>query len=102
MKFTIYEIYSNDPLITDFYIGSTTKFSSRKSHHKKSVVNKSKKSYHRKLYRYIRENGGWDKFVMEPIETFECETKGEGLLREQYFIDLYKPTLNKNKTINIL
>ena len=95
-NYTIYKIFSTIPNITDLYIGSTAKFTARKSHHKKSTFNKRSKAYHRKLYRFIRENGGWDNFKIEPIETLYVETRGEGLLREQYYIDLYKPTLNTN------
>lgn len=102
MKFTIYEIYSNQPGINQCYIGSTTRFTSRKSHHKKNTNNKRSKSYHRRLYRYIRDNGGWENFIIEPLEIIECETRGEGLIREQYFIDLFKPTLNRNRTISII
>ena len=102
MHFTIYKIYSTLPNITEYYVGITNKFSTRKSHHKKCTTNRTSKVYHRRLYRYIRENGGWDNFTIEPIEEFECETRGEGLLREQYWIDLIKPTLNKNRTTTMI
>lgn len=100
MKHIIYKIYSTE--VSECYIGSTSKFTSRKSQHKKNTTNKRSKAYHRRLYRYIRENGGWTNFIIEPIEEIEVETKGEGLFREQYWIDIIKPTLNKNRSTRII
>jgi hypothetical protein len=95
-KFVIYKIYQiSDP--ETFYIGSTNKFSSRKSNHKKSCYNKSSKKYKYPLYQYIRALGGFDNFVMEIYENYPCNTKGEGLKREQEIIDLLKPKLNTIK-----
>jgi hypothetical protein len=57
------------------------------------------KLYWSKLYLFIRNNGGWDNFEMKPI------FKGEGLdikEKEQYFIDLHKPTLNSIRSIKEL
>jgi len=100
MKYHIYKIYKPE---TDYlYIGSTNKFSSRKSHHKKNTYNKVKKSYHRLIYKTIRDNGGWDEFKIEIIETIECELLLEARQREQYYINLYKPNLNLiSSTIHI-
>lgn len=98
MKYYIYKIYSINNNIKDCYIGSTNKFSSRKSQHKKNTTNKTKKSYHRRLYRFIRENGGWDNFIMEIVEEIETDSKGEALLIEQYYIDTIHPILNRNRS----
>jgi hypothetical protein len=95
-NFVIYKIYNPvNPEI--FYIGSTKKFSSRKSNHKKYSKNKSSKKYNYPIYQYIRALGGWDNFVMEIYEKYPCNSKGEGLKREQEIIDELKPKLN---TIN--
>ena len=91
---SIYKISSTNPEILDFYIGSTNKISSRKSHHKKNVRNKVGKRYWTKLYVFIRNNGGWDAFKMEVIEQTEL-----GKEREQYYIDLLNPTLNTNRAV---
>jgi hypothetical protein len=94
MKYVIYEI-RHKLIPTEFYIGSTNNFSSRKSKHKKNTTNKVSKLYWSKLYLFIRKNGGWDNVEMKPI------FKGEGINvkeKEQYYIDTLKPTLNSIKS----
>jgi len=98
MKYYIYKIFNKDkPDI--FYIGSTTRFSGRKSHHKKNVNNKVGKRYWTRLYVYIRENGGWDNFTIEIIESGDCETKQDIIIKEQEYIDNLEPDLNSNRAI---
>jgi len=93
-NFVIYKIYHPDsPDI--FYIGSTKKFGSRKSNHKKNCVNRVSKKYHYPLYKYIRELGGWDNFKIEIYLKYPCKTKMEGLLKEQEVIDLLQPKINQ-------
>ena len=57
-KCSIYKIEHvyNDKLI---YIGSTTNFKQRKSAHKTCCNNEKGRKYNLKLYRMIRENGGF-------------------------------------------
>jgi len=102
MKYVIYEI-RHKLILTEFYIGSTNNFSSRKSKHKKNTTNKVSKLYWTKLYLFIRSNGGWDNVEMKPIFTGECieDASGRGLYikqKEQYYIDFNKPTLNSIKS----
>ena len=87
----IYKIYCNDESSNKSYIGHSTNFTLRKHLHKFY----SKKN-DTTLYKYIRENGGWDNFVIERIEEHPCSSKKEALQRERYFIDLLKPELNEN------
>ena len=95
-NFVIYKIYQIDcPEIC--YIGSTNNFSSRKSNHKKNCKNKVSKKYKYPLYKYIRALGGMEKFDMIIYENYPCNTRDEGLLKEQEIIDLLQPKLN---TIN--
>ena len=93
MKYYIYKIYDNNNK-DEFYIGSTQNFSSRMSHHKKNVRNKVGKRYWCKVYQYIRANGGWDNFTCDVIEAGTCDGTGFIKQKEQYYIDLQKPTLN--------
>jgi len=99
-NFVIYQIKHNDS--DNCYIGSTCNFSSRKSHHKKNCTNKTKKSYWSRLYRFIRDNGGWGNFKMDIIESFPCNTNGCGKIREQYHIDLLSPSLNSNHSYKFI
>lgn len=93
MKNVIYKIYCN---IDDghIYIGSTNNFTSRRSHHRKNVTNRTGKKYWCKLYQYIRLNGGWSNFTMEIIEDVDISIDIK--VREQELICLHRPTLNTN------
>jgi len=96
-KLIIYKIYEIENQ-NQFYIGSTNRFSSRKSHHKKNVKNKVGKLYWCKLYSYIRQQGGWDKFQIIKIE--EVEGDKDALRRkEQEYITNLKPPLNSINSI---
>lgn len=93
--YKIYEISNNDI----FYIGSTNNFKKRRYMHKKNTTNKVSKKYKLKLYKYIRECGGWDKFNMEIYETLDTDNKRECLLREHTLVNELKPQLNTNYKI---
>lgn len=90
-KYFIYSINFNNEIL---YIGSTNNFSQRKHKHKKNTTNKRGKLYWLKLYLYIRENGGIDKFIFEILEKGEIENKIEIRKIEQTFLDKHKPLLN--------
>lgn len=47
-----------------------------------------------KLYKTIRETGGWTNWDMIEIETFSCETKQDALKREQEWCIKLCPNLN--------
>lgn len=100
-KFTIYRILHKDRNIQEIYYGSTTNFTRRRSQHKKNVNNKRKRLYHCKLYKFIRMFGGWDNFDMEIVEVYPCDNLIEGKAKEQYYIDMYKPSLNSVNSSNL-
>jgi len=79
------------------YIGSTKDLKQRKCRHKYCCNTKNSSKYHLKLYEFIRENGGWDKITISPIEEFECETKRQAECREEYWRREYKSNLNMIK-----
>ena len=78
------------------YVGSTKDFTKRKWEHKTRCNNPNSKGYNYKIYKYIRENGGWDEWEMIAIETYPCESKRELEIRERFHIETLKPKLNKN------
>ena len=96
MKYYIYKIIDKNN-IDEFYIGSTNRLSSRKSHHKKNVHNKVSKKYWCKLYQYIRANGDWENFDFIILEAGTCENKEYIKQKEQEYINNLKPTLNSIK-----
>ena len=64
----IYKIICKDISIKDIYIGHTTNFIQRKYAHKiacKTIQNNLR------LYRYIRDNGGWENWDMIQIEIYK-------------------------------
>ena len=94
-KGLIYKICCADTGIKDIYIGSTTDFVDRKYKHKKSYTKPYDTNHNYYVYQFMRENGGWDNWRMILIEKYPCNDKTELRQREQYWIDLLEPTLNK-------
>lgn len=100
-KYTIYMILHKNRNIQEIYIGSTTNFPRRRSQHKKNTTNRRNKLYNTKLYKFIRQFGGWDCFDMEIIEIYPCDNLMEGKSKEQFHIDLIKPSLNSSNSFNL-
>ena len=90
----IYQIYSVDPQISDCYIGNTTSLVKRKCYHKKETNRGIKQDV---LYRFIRQNGGWDNFRMAKVLDCPSTCKDQVLEAESYIINSgdYNCTLNK-------
>ena len=99
-KCFIYKICGKDASITDCYIGSTTNIIRRRSQHKSSCTCISDKSYNQFVYTFIRSNGGWGNFDVIALEEFSCESKMQQIKKERDWIEILKPTLNKNIPAN--
>jgi predicted GIY-YIG superfamily endonuclease len=89
MKYIIYKISIADYI----YIGSTRDFKQRKIEHK----SRFNKEYTYKVYEIIRENGGWDKCEVIPIEEYECENNTQARIREEYWRREYEAQMNSRK-----
>ena len=94
----IYKIqHDENPLL--LYVGSTTDFTKRKYQHKQyslNIHNNEHRHFHTKLYKSIRENGGWDQFKMIVIKHYPCENKIELLIEEDKILREMKAVLNSN------
>jgi hypothetical protein len=88
----IYKISCKNKEIDLTYIGSTISFRKRKENHKVECNNEAKT---KKLYKTIRENGGWNNWDMIIIEVFPCESKTALHTREQYWIAQETKPLNE-------
>ncbi len=88
----IYKLYCDG--IDGFYIGSCLNIKKRKSQHKSNCNNDKCKEYNYKVYQYIRENGGWDNWKFEILETALFENKTALRIREQHYKNLLNPSLN--------
>ena len=82
--YNLYKINSND-----CYIGKTKNVKARMVLHKYY----SKSSTY-KLYEFMRANGGFENFEYEILETDISEAQGP--IKERYYYNLYKPSLNNN------
>jgi hypothetical protein len=87
----IYKIYCIDETIKDIYVGHTTHFIQRKYQHKVSS-NESKNVL--KIYKTIRENGGWDNWSMVEIATYNCKNSTEARIKEQLHYEELNASLN--------
>lgn len=92
----VYKLCCNDPEITDIYIGSTCNFRARKCSHKSHCNNQNSKIYNQYVYRFIRENGGWNNWSMVMIKKYpEVKDIYELHHKERKWMRKLKATLNK-------
>ena len=94
LKYNIYGIFCLDEEIKDCYIGSTRLFSRRKFQHKNQFDNPNRPTYKYKVYRFIRENGGFDNFEIKKLHSFYPENQIELRQTEREYIEKYNGTLN--------
>ena len=71
MKGYIYQLECSFEGCDDFYIGSTTNMKDRKKGHKSDCTNVNSNSYNYKVYKYIRETGGFNNWFMWILEEVE-------------------------------
>lgn len=89
-----YKIYCKDENVTDKYIGHTTNFVQRQKQHKRSCINPTSDNHNCKVYKFIRDNYGWDNWKMEIIAFHACENLMSAKKYEQQYFEEYKATLN--------
>ena len=92
----IYKIVCNDLNIEDVYVGHTTNFTKRKCAHKNNSKNQNGKKYEYKIYKTIREYGGFENWSMIEIEKYPCNDLQEALKKERYYYELLNAKLNTN------
>jgi hypothetical protein len=90
----IYKIECNDLNITDCYVGHTTEFRKRKSQHKSDCNNIKRKQYNYNVYKFIRDNGGWENWTMVMIQHYPCNNALEAGRRERHWFKRLNATLN--------
>ncbi len=97
MSYYIYKLVCDD--CDDFYVGSTKSIKDRKYEHKRTCNNSSRGGHNIKMYKHIRENGGWENWRMVIIE--ECDesiqTKVQAHIREETFRIQLKATMNDRR-----
>lgn len=94
---TLYKIECKDLSITNaVYVGGTVNFAKRKARHRDNCIHPANEKHHLKVYRRIREFGGWDNFTMTAIETYPCATSALARARERFYHKTLNSTLNTN------
>lgn len=92
----IYKIQNKE--IDDLlYVGSTTNFTQRKSEHKSNSTNSNTQIYNAKLYKTIRDNGGWDMFNMIIVKEFPCENRRQAEAEEDKVMREMRSILNSKR-----
>jgi hypothetical protein len=87
----IYKIFSESSP-ENIYIGHTClKLSHRFAIHRYTYRHKNNK-----LYKFMKENGGFENFKYEILEEFSCNDINEARQKERDYILLLNPTLNNN------
>ena len=98
VKSTIYKIRCKSLEVPECYIGRTIDVTSRLRTHKSNCYSQTKASYNYKVYKFIRENGGFENWILEEIETVEHDSEDTTPAREReyYWFNELKATLNNN------
>ena len=94
-KTHFYKIVCKDTSIKDIYVGHTTDFKTRKGCHKRVCNNPKEPNYNIPLYKFIRDNDGWDNFDMILIETKSYENSMEARKREREIVEEFNASLNQ-------
>ncbi len=91
----VYKIMSLNPEVDDIYVGSTTAFRKRKHDHKSYCNNKNSIKYNRYVYKFIRENCGWENWSMVIVKKYpDITSKMELLNKERKWMKKLNATLN--------
>jgi len=84
MEYVIYCIYCKNTSIQDCYVGSTDNINRRMSEHKYYCNNENSDKYNQKIYKIIRDNGGWEDWEYTILEVLDCNEM-EARQREGYY-----------------
>jgi hypothetical protein len=87
----------DEPNFIDCYVGHTVDIIKRKSGHKNTCNNPNHKYYNLKIYKTIRENGGWDNWKMLVIHQQICKDDIQARQIEQNFIEELGAKMNTLK-----
>ena len=92
----IYSIYCKDDTIPQMYIGRTTRYDLRCRQHERNC-----NTSELKLYRFIRDHGGWSNWGVKILSEVECRNRGDAALEEFYWyiktgaeLNTYRPGIN--------
>ena len=95
MKGWVYKLYCKDLAIKEIYVGSSIDINARIRSHKNASHNPNNGDYNLKVYKFIRDNGGYDAWIYEILEECDVENKKDLVLNyeRKYQLEL-DPQLN--------
>lgn len=96
-KACIYKISCKDAEIEDIYIGSTTDLVKRRHGHKNACNDPKSRGHNLHVYKFIREQGGWENWEVVLVERFQCDNSEDLHQKEREVFDQLKPTLNNRR-----
>ena len=95
--YIFYKIVCLDNSVELCYVGSTANWKARNHQHKSDCNNENCKIYNSKIYKTIRENGGWGNFKMIDIGKKEQLTKRQAeQIEDEYRVEL-KANMNSKR-----
>jgi len=101
IEMSIYIIRSKDLSLHDCYIGSCKDINRRRLKHKNDCYNEKGEKYNLKVYKFIRDNGGWNDWDMVQIGSVWNKATKLLFQIEQDYIDQYKPSLNRKRAFGL-
>ena len=91
----IYKICCKDISVKEIYVGHTTHPIRRKTQHKYDCNTKKSPRHNLKLYKTIREHGGWNNWDIIIVENYNtCIDKLDARKRERHWYESLNATLN--------
>ena len=90
----IYKLCIKDGSMDECYIGSTVNPKERKRAHKNSCDNENYYKYNYRVYKFIRENGGFENWDLHILEKIKFDERIELLKCERKWVEKIKPELN--------
>ena len=84
------------------YVGQTTNFNKRKHAHKRMAIcdHPTWKDCNTRIYKMIREHGGWDMFKMIQIKEFPCSSRREAEAEEFKIMQELKAVMNRMPSLS--
>jgi CHAT domain-containing protein len=95
--YVFYKIVCLDDSVELCYVGSTANWKARNNKHKNTCNNENSKQYNYKIYKTIRENGGWNNFKMIEIGKKDQLTKREAEQIEEEYRVKFKANMNDQR-----
>jgi len=92
--YIFYKIVCLDNSVELCYVGSTANWKERQRTHKNNCKNESNILYNSKIYKNIRDNGGWSNFKMIEIGKKEQLTKRQAEQIEEEYRIMLKANMN--------